>query len=97
MSGFHDRTGLDPNEWGWYPPNTEGGDGIEVPEDLVQHYRQVRDGLWGYVCPCCRYAMAPGWGMSIPRDFRAHIRPYLEGRGCFFEPKAQAATTGARR
>lgn len=84
---FYDRTGLNPDDWGWYPPNIEGGDGIEVPADLVPYYRQIRDGLWGYICPSCHHAMAPGWGLNIPADFRAHIRPHLEGKGCFFNPR----------
>jgi hypothetical protein len=86
----------DPEHYGWNPADSPDCE-FEVPADLAMHYRMFRDGYFGYVCPCCRCVWPPGWGPSIPRDFRAHIRPYLEGKGCFFEPKAQAAPAGGKR
>lgn len=85
----------EPEAYGWNPPNSVADD-FEVPSDLVVHYRQFRPGYWGYVCPCCHYVMAPGWGPNIPEQFRAHLRSYLEGKGCFFQPKATASTTTGR-
>ncbi len=61
-----------------------------IPADIVKYHRQFKPGYWGYVCPCCRNVWAPGWG-GMPDSFRGHIREYLQGRGCFFNPKAIAA------
>lgn len=61
----------------------------DVPSDLKSYYRQFKPGLFGYVCPCCKNVFAPGWG-GMPGSFRAHIREYLEGAGCFFNPRAKA-------
>lgn len=73
----------EPNAYGWNPPNAVPGEPV-VPEDLVPHYREFEPGYWGYICPCCHCVWAPGWGSDIPAQFRAHIRPYLDGRDCFF-------------
>jgi hypothetical protein len=83
----------EPEAYGWNPPNSVEGE-HEVPMDLVQHYREFRPGYWGYVCPSCHNVYAPGWGPSIPADFRAHIKPWTESKGCFFSP--QAAAGGGR-
>lgn len=81
----------DPEAYGWNPADSPDCE-FQVPEDLRQHYRAFRDGYFGYICPCCRNVWAPGWGANIPAQFRAHIRPYFEGKGCFFQPKATAST-----
>jgi hypothetical protein len=76
----------DPGAYGCNPPNMVEDD-FHVPPDLVHYYRQFRPGYWGYVCPSCKCVLAPGWGANIPDQFRAHIRPHLEGKGCFLNPK----------
>ncbi len=85
----------DPGLYGWSPAN-ENPDEWPVPDDLVPYYRMFRDGYFGYICPCCRCVWAPGWGQDTPKHFRAHLQPYIQGKGCFFEPKAQPAVAGKK-
>lgn len=75
--------------YGWSPAHSEPADpySMAVPVDLVQYYRQFKLHSWGYVCPCCKNVWAPGFG-GMPESFRAHLRDWLEGKGCFFSQKA---------
>ena len=75
------------SDYGWYPANSVPSD-RPVPEDLVQFYREFQPGYYGYVCPACKCVFAPGWGETIPAQFRAHIRPWQDGKGCFLAQKA---------
>lgn len=58
---------------------------IIIPEDLQQFYRA---NAGGFVCPCCKYIYKSEYA-GVPWSFRAHIKDYLQGGGCFFAPKTQ--------
>ena len=76
----------DPGAYGWHPANTDPGE-IRVPSDLVHYYLEFRPGYYGYVCPACKCVFAPGWSEKTPAEFKAHIKPALDGKGCFFAQK----------
>lgn len=77
--------------YGWGPAGHDPADPFSetVPADLVQFYREFKLGHWGFVCPCCKNVWAPGFG-GMPDSFRAHVREYLGGGGCFSNPKPTA-------
>lgn len=73
--------------YGWSPAGSDPADPCsKVPADLVMYYREFKPMHWGYVCPCCKNVWPPGLG-GMPGAFRAHIRDYVQGSGCFFNPK----------
>ena len=78
-------------DYGWGPANTDPKD-FRVPSDLVRYYLQFKKGYWAYVCPCCKIAFPPG-AAGMPAGFRAHLRTYLEGNGCMFNPRAKSSTS----
>lgn len=82
--------------YGWGPDGHDPADPYsKVPDDLVRFYRQFKPEHWGFVCPCCKNVWAPGF-TGMPDAFRVHLRDWLEGKGCFFNPKPQAAAPAGR-
>lgn len=79
------------NTAGWGPVNISPGD-AQVPDDLLAFYKNFRPNEWGYVCPCCKLVFLPGLA-GMPGTFRSHIRSWLEGKGCFFNPTPPKETT----
>lgn len=79
-------------DYGWGPAGHDPSDPFaEVPKDLERFYREFKTSHWGYVCPACGHVWAPGFA-GMPNSFRAHIRDWFDGKGCFFAPKAASAS-----
>ena len=60
----------------------------DSPEYKAWFHQQ--DGVWAYVCPCCKTAFPPGIG-GMPGAFRAHIAD-IDESGCVFNPKKATKT-----
>ena len=61
---------------------------LEIPPDLNEFYRNN-----AYVCPCCRGIFDPTWA-GMPGAFRAHIRDFRQGLGCFVKPSTRPMAGG---